>query len=99
MPLHPNPNESSQLNNLLGSVELSVAAPNGWQHRFTGFDYLYRYHELNPKAIRRAVDPFGDPIDYPSNEVDHINRAGFEYQGDYAERSVGAHYVWISGGE
>jgi outer membrane receptor protein involved in Fe transport len=71
---------------LLGSVELTVAGPNGWQHRFTGFDYLYRYFELNPGDAAR-VDPFGDAIDFASNEVDHINRAGFEYQGDYSERS------------
>ena len=38
-------------------------------------------------AMRRRVDPFGDPIDFASHEVDHINRAGFEYQGDYSERS------------
>jgi vitamin B12 transporter len=43
----PDPNEWSHYNNLLGSVELAVAAPNGWQHHFTGFDYLYRYNELN----------------------------------------------------
>jgi len=86
VPLQPNPFDWSQLNNLLGSVELTVAAPNGWQHRFTGFDYLYRYYDLNPGDPLR-VDPYGDPIDYPSNEVDHINRSGFEYQGDYSERS------------
>jgi len=86
LPLQPNPSEWSQLNNLLGSVELTVAAPNGWQHRFTGFDYVYRYNEQDPGDAAR-VDPFGDPIDYPSNEVDHINRVGFEYQGDYSEKS------------
>ena len=80
----PDPSEWSQLNSLLGSVELAVAARNGWQHRFTGFDYLYRYNELNVN---------GDParvFDSPSHEVDRINRAGFEYQGDYSER-VWAH--------
>lgn len=80
----PDPSEWSQLNSLLGSVELAVAAPNGWQHRFTGFDYLYRYNELNVN---------GDParvFDSPSHEIDRINRAGFEYQGDYSER-VWAH--------
>ena len=80
----PDPSEWSQLNSLLGSVELAVAAPHGWQHRFTGFDYLYRYNELNVN---------GDParvFDSPSHEVDRINRAGFEYQGDYSER-VWAH--------
>jgi len=77
----PDPDDWSQLNNLLGSVELAVAGPSRWQHHFTGFDYLYRYNELNLN---------GDPdriFDFPSHEVDHINRAGFEYQGDYSERS------------
>ena len=86
IPLQPNPDDWSQLNSLLGSVELTVAAPNGWQHRLTTFDYLYRYYDLNPGDPLRT-DPFGDPIDFPSNEVDHINRAGFEYQGDYSERT------------
>jgi len=87
VPLQPDPTEWSQLNNLLGSVELTLAAPHGWQHRFTGFDYLYRYNELNLNGDAARVDPYGDPIDYASHEVDHINRAGFEYQGDFAERA------------
>jgi vitamin B12 transporter len=77
----PDPSDWSQLNDLLGSAELAVMAPSGWQHRFTAFDYVYRYNELNVN---------GDPVrvfDFPSHEVDHINRAGFEYQGDYSERS------------
>jgi vitamin B12 transporter len=77
----PDPSDWSQLNNLLGSVELSVQAPSGWQHHFTGFDYIYRYNELN---LNGDVDRV---FDFPSHEVDHINRAGFEYQGDYSERS------------
>ena len=94
-PLQPNPFAWSQLNDVLGSVDLSVAAPNGWQHHFTGFDYLYRYHEQNPGDPMRVNTQdcgFGGPpvpcgIDFASHEVDRINRAGFEYQGDYSERS------------
>ncbi|MGD1216435.1 MAG: TonB-dependent receptor [Terriglobales bacterium] len=77
----PDPSEWSQLNSLLGSVELTVAAPSGWQHRFSGFDYLYRYIEVNLNGDPARVD------DYPSHEYDHINRVGFEYQGDYSERT------------
>ena len=76
----PDPGDWSQLNNVLGSAELSVRAPSGWEHRITAFDYLYRYYEQNL---------YGDPariFDFASNEVDHINRSGFEYQGDYSER-------------
>ncbi len=86
-PLRPDPSEWSQYNNLLGSVELAVAAPDGWQHHFTAFDYLYRYNELNLNGDPSRVDPFGDPIDFQSHEVDRINRVGFEYQGDYSERT------------
>ena len=77
----PDPSDHSQLNNLLGSAELAVAAPNGWQHHLTVFDYVYRYDELNLNGDPARVD------DFASHEVDHINRAGFEYQGDYSERT------------
>ncbi len=79
--LPPDPSEWSQLNSLLGGAELTVAAPSGWQHRFSGFDYLYRYNELNLNGDSARVD------DFPSHEVDRINRVGFEYQGDYSERT------------
>ncbi len=77
----PDPGDWSQLNDVLASADLTVTVPSGWEHHITAFDYLYRYYELNQN---------GDPdrvFDFPSNEVDRINRAGFEYQGDYAERS------------
>ena len=84
-PLPPDPSEWSQYNNLLGNVELAVAAPNGWQHRFTAFDFLYRYNELNLNGDPSRVNYSDSPIDFQSHEVDRINRAGFEYQGDYSE--------------
>jgi len=87
IPLPPDPSDSSQLNNLLGSVDLTIAAPNGWQHRFTGFDYLYRYNELNPNGDPSRNSLLYGQFDFPSHEIDDINRAGFEYQGDYSERA------------
>ena len=95
-PLPPDPFEWSQYNNLIGGVELAIAAPNGWQHRLSAFDYLYRYNELNLNGDPSRVDYFGDPIDFQSHEVDRINRAGFEYQGDYSERSWAPHHIRIS---
>jgi outer membrane cobalamin receptor len=86
-PLPPDATDWSQLNSLLGSVELTVAAPSGWQHRLTGFDYRYRYDELNLTGDPARVSPLFGQFDFASNEIDHINRVGFEYQGDYSERS------------
>jgi len=82
--LLPDPSEWKQLNNLLGSVELAVTAPTGWQHRFTGFDYNYRYQDVNLEINPASCDCADD---FLTHARDHINRAGFEYQGDYAERS------------
>jgi outer membrane cobalamin receptor len=78
---HPEPNEWKQLNNLLGSAELSVTGTSGSQHRFTGFEYNYRYTDVNLNGDPDRVD------DFPSHAVFDINRAGFEYQGDYVARS------------
>ncbi|MFZ3342632.1 MAG: TonB-dependent receptor [Terriglobales bacterium] len=86
-PLPPDPSEYSHQNNILGSVELSIQAPSGWQHRLTGFDYFYRYSDINLTGDPARVDGFGFPFDYPTHEYDHINRVGFEYQGDYSERA------------
>jgi outer membrane cobalamin receptor len=86
-PLPPDPSEYSHQNNLLGSVELAIRAPSGWQHRLTGFDYLYRYNDVNLDGDFARVTPDGFPFDYPTHEYDHINRIGFEYQGDYSERT------------
>jgi len=77
----PDPNEWKHLNNFLGDVELDVTGPSGWQHRFSGFDYNYRYTDVNLNGDLARLD------DFPTHAYDDINRAGFEYQGDYSERS------------
>ncbi len=77
----PDPNNQSHLNTLLGSLELDIATPSGWQHRLTGFDYKYHYTNVDLAGDPDRVGAF--PSDYHSD----INRAGFEYQGDYTERS------------
>src|SRR5271156_6163404 len=79
--LAPDPSESSHLNTLLGSAELTLAAPSGWQHRLTGFDYLYRYTDVNLNSNPDSYDDFPDTYDT------HVNRVGFQYQGDYSERA------------
>lgn len=85
--LPPDPHEWSQLNNLLGSVQLSVNMPSGWQHRFTGFDEHYEYQDVNLTGDPARVEGDGYQFDFPSHADDHINRVGFEYQGSYLERS------------
>src|SRR6202167_2338445 len=79
--LAPDPSESSHLNTLLRSLELTLAAPSGWQHSLTAFDYLYRYTLVNLNSNPASYDSFRDT--YETN----VNRVGFHYQGDYVERT------------
>jgi vitamin B12 transporter len=79
--LEPNPSEWSHQNNLLGSVELAIGPPSGWQHRLSAFDSLYRYTDTNLNSDFSIYNSFPDRYDT------HDNRVGFEYQGDYSERT------------
>jgi len=85
--LPPDPHEWSQLNNLIGSVQLNIDTPTGWQHSFSGFDYHYQYADVNLIGDSARVEADGFQFDFPSHADDHINRVGFEYQGSYLERS------------
>jgi vitamin B12 transporter len=85
-PLPPETNERARQNNLLASAELTVAGPSGWQHRFTGFEYNHRTLNENDVIDPHRVSPFGE-LDFIYRNTFHANRAGFEYQGDYTERS------------
>ena len=79
--LPPDSDQFARQNDFLSSLELDVAGPSRWQHRFSGFEYSHR---------RNNVDTFADPgriFDFPSNAVSDMNRAGFEYQGDYFART------------
>jgi vitamin B12 transporter len=67
-------------NTLLGSVELTVAAPSGWQHRLIASDYFYRYTDNSPD---------GNTYNFAALYDEHVNHTAFEYQGDYSERSSG----------
>jgi outer membrane cobalamin receptor len=74
----PLPVGDAHANTLLGSAEIAIAAPSGWQHRLTASDYLYRYTDNSPDG---NTYNFASLFDYD------INHVAFEYQGDYSERT------------
>jgi outer membrane cobalamin receptor len=90
--LPPDTDARTRQNDLLSSAELSVAGPSKWQHRFVGFEYNHQRDDLDNIMDPKRVDQWGS-IDTPSNYIAHINRAGFDYQGDYQARSW-AHSVF-----
>jgi outer membrane cobalamin receptor len=85
--LPPDLDQRARQNNTLASAELTVAGPSRWQHRLTGFEYVLHRTNIQPVNQPGRVDPFGNQIDTPFHSITNINRAGFDYQGDYTERS------------
>jgi vitamin B12 transporter len=84
--LAPDADQQARTNDLLSSAELTLSGPSGWQHRLVGFEYNHR--RFNEDSIPdRGCDPTTLFRDCPFRTADHFNRAGFDYQGDYAERS------------
>jgi vitamin B12 transporter len=83
----PDTEQRARQNNLLGSAELTIVGPSRWQHRFSGFEYHHkRLNEDDVMELGRVSPAFGN-IDFPFHILTHMNRAGFEYEGDYLERT------------
>jgi outer membrane cobalamin receptor len=83
----PDADQRARQNNLLGSAELVIAAPSHWQHRFLGYEYSHS--TLNEDTVAdRGCDPsVFNFFDCFFRDTALINRAGFNYQGDYTPRS------------
>src|SRR5450432_3100450 len=84
--LPPDLDQRARQNNFLGSVELSLTGPSRLQQQLTGFDYTL--HRTNIDAVDQGNrnSPFGDE-DFQFDNVNNYNRAGFDYQATYSERS------------
>jgi len=85
--LPPDRDQRAQLDNLLGSLELTINSPSGWQHTLTGFE-----HTVHRRNIDTVDDQFNNALGlnpdlFPFDSLSSINRAGFQYQGSYAERT------------
>jgi vitamin B12 transporter len=85
--MQPDRDQYARFNDSLGSIELSVAGPSRWQHRFTGFEFHQNRTNVDSVVDPGRVSPSFGNIDSPFHSISNLNRAGFEYQGDYVERS------------
>ena len=79
----PDADQFARDNNLLASAELSINAASRWHHDLTGFEYSLRRANTDTLAEPARAGAF----DFPFDAITRINRAGFNYQGDYTERS------------
>jgi vitamin B12 transporter len=83
--LTPDLGGSAHKNDMIGSFDLAVRTGTNWTHHFTGFEYNLRTLEQDT-GITPENTPFG-LVNTPFEALVDINRAGFDYQGDYVERS------------
>ncbi len=85
--LAPDIDARARQNNLLASADLTITAPSHWQHRFEGYEYNHR--TLNEDTVPdRGCDVAAFIFtDCFFLDLEHVNRAGFHYQGDYTPRS------------
>jgi vitamin B12 transporter len=84
--LPPDLDQRARQNNFLGSLELSVSGPSRLQQQLTGFDYTLHRTNIDSVDQGNRTSPFGDQ-DFQFDNVNNYNRAGFDYQATYAERS------------
>ncbi len=85
--MQPDLDQFARFNDSLVSVELTVTGPLRWQHHFTGFEYNQKRTNVDNVIDPGRVSPLYGNIDTPFDDIANINRAGFEYQGDYVERN------------
>lgn len=83
--LPPDRDQRARQNNLLGSLELDIRGPSNWQHRFTGFEHVT--HRTNIDSVNDQQSGTLDPDMSAFHAIADLNRAGFEYQGSYVEKS------------
>jgi vitamin B12 transporter len=83
--LTPDLGGSAHKNDIIGSFDLAVKTGANWTNHFTGFEYNLRTANADT-GISPQNTPFG-LLNTPFLSLVNINRAGFDYQGDYVERS------------
>ena len=78
--LPPNTTEFARQNNLIADLALTIAGPSAWTHTFSGYDYRH---------VRYNADYSPNPVRYNDSAYDEYaqyNRAGLNWQSDYAPR-------------
>ena len=83
--LSPDLGGRARQNNFLASLDLAVKTGPNWMQRFTGFEFNLKTTNLDT-GVSPENTPYGT-INTPFEALVNINRAGFDYQGDYLERS------------
>ncbi len=83
--LPPDMDQFARQNNFLASLALNFRTPGHWQHALSGFEYHHKRDNVDLIQEPARTSPFGSQ-DYPFNDYADLNRAGFNYQGEWTPR-------------
>ncbi|HXZ27604.1 MAG TPA: TonB-dependent receptor [Terriglobales bacterium] len=83
--LPPDADQFARYNDFLASGRLDFSGPGRWQHHLTGFEYNQKRLNQDSVPDRTCGIPFF--LDCPFSSRFQFNRAGLDYQGEYAPRS------------
>jgi vitamin B12 transporter len=83
--LSPDLGGRAKQNNTLVSLDLALKTGSNWTHHLTGFEFNLKTSNSD-SGISPENTPFGT-LNTPFEALVNMNRAGFDYQGDYVERS------------
>jgi vitamin B12 transporter len=83
--LPPDSDGFAHQNNFLASANLTLNASTRWEHHFSGFEYHHKRSNIDT-VPDRGCNSFNF-LDCPSIVFGKVNRAGFEYQGEYVPRT------------
>src|SRR5262249_55306852 len=83
----PDLDQHARQNNFLASSDVTFTTGARWQHRVTGYEYNHRRDNVDlVQEPGRTSTGFGN-FDFPFHDYADMNRAGFDYQGEYARRA------------
>jgi vitamin B12 transporter len=80
--LPPDLYQHARQNNFLSSLALNFKTPGHWQHQVSGYEYHHKRANVQTQSQADRVTPFG-LADYPFSSYADLNRAGFNYQGEW----------------
>jgi outer membrane cobalamin receptor len=86
-PIPPDSDQRARTNVFLASVDLSIGGFSRWHHDLHGYEYQLQRRNVDSVPDRGCDPSTFNFFDCPFQNLSNINRAGFQYQGEYWART------------
>jgi len=86
-PVPPDSDQRARTNVFLASADLSIGGFSRWSHDLHGYEYHLQRRNVDSVPDRGCDPATFSFFDCPFQNLSNINRAGFQYQGEYWART------------